>query len=138
MDFGATMEVTAKAVDAVGVATIVLGSAYATVLQVVRRNSFSPAFDRYRSYRQGIGRAILLGLEFLIAADIVRTVAVSPTVEGVTILALIVLVRTFLSFTLELELEGRLPWQRATIRTDGLNAARDTHRAARRPPSRRL
>ena len=66
----------------------------------------------YRAYRQGIGRAILLGLELLVAADIIRTVAVDPSFRSVGVLAVIVAVRTFLSFTLEVELEGRWPWQR--------------------------
>ena len=61
--------------------------------------------------RQGLGRAILLGLEFLVAGDIIRTVAVAPTFTSVGVLALIVLVRTFLSFSLEVELENRLPWR---------------------------
>jgi uncharacterized membrane protein len=65
----------------------------------------------YRLYRQSLGRAILLGLEFLVAGDIIRTVAVSPTFTSVGVLAVIVLVRTFLSFSLEVELEGRWPWQ---------------------------
>jgi uncharacterized membrane protein len=74
-----------------------------------------PAFsgtDRYRTYRQGLGRAILLGLEFLIAGDIRRTVGVAPTLENVFILGLIVVIRTFLSVALQLEVEGRWPWQR--------------------------
>jgi uncharacterized membrane protein len=64
------------------------------------------------SFRQRLGRAILLGLELLVAADIIRTVAVTPTVESVAVLAGIVLVRTFLSFSLEVELTGRWPWNR--------------------------
>ena len=74
-----------------------------------RRTDFASA---YRSYRQGLGRAILLGLEFLIAGDIIRTVVVAPTLENVMILALIVVVRTFLSVALQLEVEGRWPWNR--------------------------
>ncbi|WP_345409910.1 DUF1622 domain-containing protein [Nonomuraea salmonea] len=70
-----------------------------------------PAHDAYQRYRKGLGRAILLGLEFLVAADIIRTVAISPTFASVGVLAVIVLVRTFLSFSLEVELEGRWPWQ---------------------------
>jgi uncharacterized membrane protein len=58
-----------------------------------------------------LGQSILLGLEFLVAADIIRTVAVSPTLESVTVLAAIILIRTFLSFSLELEITGRWPWQ---------------------------
>ena len=66
----------------------------------------------YRPYRQFLGRSILLGLELLVAADIIRTVAVTPTLESVTVLAVIVLIRTFLSFSLELEITGRWPWQK--------------------------
>ena len=68
----------------------------------------------YRPYRQDLGRAILLGLEFIVAGDIIKTVAVSPTLETVTVLAVIVLIRTFLSIALEVELEGRFPWQSRT------------------------
>ena len=66
----------------------------------------------YRSYRQLLGRSILLGLELLVAADIIRTVAVTPTFESVGVLAIIVLIRTFLSYSLELEITGRWPWQK--------------------------
>jgi uncharacterized membrane protein len=69
------------------------------------------AANGYRQLRLDLGRGILLGLEFLVAADIIRTVAVTPTLEGVLILGLIVLIRTFLSMALEVELEGRWPWQ---------------------------
>ena len=68
--------------------------------------------EAYRSYRKHLGRAILLGLEFLVAADIIGTVAVEPTFTNIGVLAGIVLIRTFLSFALELEIEGRWPWQR--------------------------
>src|SRR5947209_2079505 len=67
----------------------------------------------YRVLRQSFGGAILLGLEVLVAADLVRTVAVAPTLENVLILGLIVLIRTFLSFSLEVEIEGVPPWRRA-------------------------
>ena len=65
----------------------------------------------YDWYRQTLARAILLGLEFLVAADIINTVAVDPSFRSVGVLGMIVLVRTFLSFTLELEITGRWPWQ---------------------------
>ncbi len=81
---------------------------FATGRFVVRREPNSP----YRTYRQDVGRAILLGLEFLVAGDIIRTVVVAPTLENVLVLGLIVLIRTFLSVALQLELEGRWPWQR--------------------------
>jgi uncharacterized membrane protein len=69
--------------------------------------------SRYQRYRQDIGRAMLLGLEVLVAADIVRTVAFAPTMGSISVLAMIVVIRTFLSWSLALELEGRWPWQRA-------------------------
>lgn len=65
----------------------------------------------YDSYKHQIGRSLLLGLEFLVAADVVRTVALEPTLSNVAVLALLVLVRTFLSWTLTVEIEGRWPWQ---------------------------
>lgn len=64
-------------------------------------------------FRRVLGRGILIGLELLVAADIIRTVAVTPTIESVSVLALIVLIRTFLSWSLEVEISGRWPWQKA-------------------------
>lgn len=97
-------------IDALGVAVIVAGLVVAAVRCAV---SGRKAEDPYRRLRQDIGRGILLGLEFLVAADIIRTVAVTPTLNGVLVLGLIVLIRTFLSMALQVELEGRWPWQRA-------------------------
>jgi uncharacterized membrane protein len=65
----------------------------------------------YRNFRQRLGRAIILGLELLVAADILRTISTEPTLREVVVLAIIVTIRTFLSFSLEVELEGRWPWQ---------------------------
>ena len=65
----------------------------------------------YESYKHQIGRSLLLGLEFLVAGDVVRTVALEPTLVNVAVLGLLVLVRTFLSWTLAVEIEGRWPWQ---------------------------
>jgi uncharacterized membrane protein len=109
MEFKDVVETVGKTVDAVGVAVVVLGILAATA-------GFARAWrggsdDPYVRYRQGIGKAILLGLEFLVAADIIRTVAVSPTFRSAGVLALIVLIRTFLSLSLQVELEGRLPWR---------------------------
>ncbi len=110
--FQVAMESVGLAIDAVGVIVIVLGILFATARLVVsgRRQA-----DPYRRYRQDLGRGILLGLEFLVAADIIRTVAVAPTLEGVLVLGLIVLIRTFLSMALEVELLGRWPWQRGRV-----------------------
>lgn len=105
------METIGKGVDAAGVGLMVAGIlvASATAAAAVLRGEWEAAV--YRRYRRRIGRAILLGLEILIAADIIRTVAVDPSFESAGVLAAIVLIRTFLSFALELELEGRWPWQ---------------------------
>lgn len=105
------MEFIGRAVDAVGVFIVVIGAFLATVRFLRRRRG--SATESYRLYRQDLGRAILLGLEFLVAADIIRTVVVDPTLQNVLVLGLIVVIRTFLSMALELELEGRWPWQKA-------------------------
>lgn len=73
-----------------------------------------PPEERFRSYRASLGRSILLGLELLVAADIIRTVTIEPTLTGVAVLGALILVRTFLSFSLEAEIDGRWPWQRAS------------------------
>jgi uncharacterized membrane protein len=102
------MEVLGTAIDGVGVIIIVAGALIASVRFLRRRG----AEASYQLFRLDLGKAILLGLEFLIAGDIIRTVAVSTTLENVTVLGLIVFIRTFLSFALELEMYGRWPWQR--------------------------
>jgi uncharacterized membrane protein len=96
-------------IDLAGVAIIVFGLLYAIGRFLIPGGSGS---DRYRRFREDIGRGILLGLEFLVAADIIRTVAVAPTLSNVLVLGLIVLIRTFLSMALQVELEGRWPWER--------------------------
>ena len=106
--FRDAVEQVGLAIDAGGVLIIVLGILIAAARGLLRDRSDA---DRYRQFRQDLGRGILLGLEFLVAADIIRTVAVTPTIESVLILGLIVLIRTFLSFALQMEVEGRLPWQ---------------------------
>ena len=103
------VEVVGRGVDGAGVAVIVVGLVAATVRFLNRLWSRVPG--AYQLYRAGLGRTLLLGLEVLVAADIIRTVAITPTVRSVGILAMIVLIRTFLSWTLALELERRWPWQ---------------------------
>src|SRR5687768_12987015 len=111
MDVRHAVELVGLAVDAAGVAVIVVaigvaGMSFARGLN--RGLAFDPA---YRGLRQSIGRGILLGLELLVAGDIIRTVAIAPTFTSVGVLALIVAIRTFLSFSLEVELTGRWPWK---------------------------
>ena len=111
MHFTETMEDIVRAFEIAGVLILAVGSVWAIVstLPVLRRGDVPAAYQRAR---QQMGHAILLGLEVLIIADIVRTITVEPTLESAGILAVIVLVRTFLSFSLEIELEGIVPWQR--------------------------
>jgi uncharacterized membrane protein len=103
------IETVGLVMDAAGVLVIVVGFVVACVRFAAAARG---AGDAYRALRQGLGRAILLGLEFLVASDIIRTVAVTPTIQNVLALGLVVLVRTFLSFSLQVELEGKLPWAR--------------------------
>jgi uncharacterized membrane protein len=110
VDFQGFIEALGRIVDASGVVAIVLGALLAAVLAVgrlVRRGQ-----NAYGRFRQFLGRSILLGLELLVAADIIRTVAVTPSLGSVAVLAVIVLIRTFLSWSLELEITGRWPWQK--------------------------
>lgn len=110
MSVSELVELTGQAVDVAGVALIVIGLVLTTLRFLGR--SRGGAAGAYQRYREGLGRTLLLGLEFLVAADVIRTVAVTPTFRSVGILAVIVAIRTFLSWTLELELEGRWPWGR--------------------------
>ncbi|MFJ5275095.1 DUF1622 domain-containing protein [Streptomyces sp. NPDC088358] len=110
VEFQHVVELVGRAVDAVGVAIIVVGMLLATVLAAIRLSRRQAGV--YRGYRRRVGRSILLGLEFLVAGDIIRTVAVAPTYTSVGVLAVIVGIRTFLSFSLELEITGRWPWQK--------------------------
>ena len=100
----------AKAIELIGIAIIALGAAIN--LALFARASLDRKETALADLRSNFGRSILLGLEFLIAADIINTVAVTPTMESVLVLGAIVLIRTFLSFSLELEIDGRWPWQR--------------------------
>lgn len=115
MTFSETVEAAGKVIDGAGVAVTIVGALAATVVAGLRLYHRQP--DTYRRYRQQLGRSILLGLELLVAADIIRTVAVTPTVRSVLVLAGIVVIRTFLSFSLELEITGRWPWQKAGTST---------------------
>lgn len=98
------------AVDVAGVLAIVVGAILATISALRRRARGEPGVYHY--FRRELGRSILLGLELLVAADIIRTVAVDPTFQSVGVLGLIVVIRTFLSWSLELEMSGRWPWQK--------------------------
>ena len=102
---------TTFALEAAGIAVMALGTLFASLAALARAARGTIGSALYEWYRQTLARAILLGLEFLVAADIINTVAVDPSFRSVGVLGMIVLVRTFLSFTLELEISGRWPWQ---------------------------
>ena len=121
MDLSVWKEPITRAVEFVGVAIILLGAAAATARFLMRWRGASIEVA-YREYRQNLGRAILLGLEFLVAGDIINTVAIAPSLESVAVLAGIVAIRTFLSFSLEVEIEGRWPWARAATTDTGRRA----------------
>ena len=110
-----SIEVAARVVEVLAVAIIIGGIAYASIMFLLRLGTA----DAYTSYRARLGRSLLLGLEVLVAADIIRTVALEPSLGNVVILGLLVLIRTFLSWSLVVEIEGRWPWQQ---RADGQQA----------------
>ncbi len=97
-------------IEAIGVFVLVLGSCISSVV-FIRTFRQLPEGVAYRTYRRQLGRSIILGLEFLIAGDIIRTVVVAHTLENIAVLGLIILIRSFLTVTLHLEVEGRWPWQ---------------------------
>ena len=103
-------------VEGVGAAIMILGASGAFVLfaQRVRRGSERA----YQQLRENVGRAILLGLEVLIIADIVQTIVVEPSLESVAVLGSIVVIRILLSFSLEVEIDGTWPWRRAGAQSE--------------------
>jgi len=109
MDYNHAIQRVGEVIDAAGVAVMFVGAAITAVAATVRLARHDVA--TYRRFRQQLGQAILLGLELLVAGDIVRTVAAEPTLTSIAVLGGIVLIRTFLSFSLEVELTGRWPWQ---------------------------
>jgi uncharacterized membrane protein len=105
----------AQVFEAIAAIVLLIGlfwSAFISLRVLVRTRS---GRDAYGLMRQSFGGAILLGLEILVAGDLIRTVAVSPTLDNVIVLGIIVLIRTFLSFSLEIEIDGTVPWRRAFV-----------------------
>jgi uncharacterized membrane protein len=98
-------------IEALGVIVIVVGIVFSAIWFVGRLRRLG-SLDAYQQFRQNLARSIILGLEFLIAGDIIRTVTVNQTLKGAAVLALIVLIRVMLSLTLHFEIEGQWPWKR--------------------------
>lgn len=107
----ALFEISGMLLEVAGVLAILLGAIYAMYVFTAKRADIEDQ-GRYRAFRANLGKGILLGLEFLVAADIVGTVAIDPSWNKVGVLAVVILMRTFLSFTLELEINRRFPWQK--------------------------
>jgi uncharacterized membrane protein len=103
--------------EGIGVAVLVVGLFLAAFLAFRTWRKTGDGSKAYTTLRRTLGGAILAGLEVLVAADLIRTVAVDPTLNNVLILGIIVLIRTFLSFSLEIEIEGTLPWKRSLTQT---------------------
>lgn len=99
----------ARGLEAVGVAIIAIGALIALIRFLMGKSNKSGS--TYVTLRQQLGKSILLGLEVLVAADIIATVVTEPTLKRVLTLAIIVLIRTFLSLSLQVEIDGRFPWQ---------------------------
>ena len=118
MTFNETMDDIAKGFEVVGVAVLVIGFTVGFVQAGIAYLRNEERSTIYRALRSFVGRTILLSLEILVAADLIRTVAVDPSLENVASLAVIVLIRTILSFSLDVEIERRLPWRTAPTTAD--------------------
>jgi uncharacterized membrane protein len=112
------VEYAATGVELLAVAIIVAVIALATVAYVARIVARQADRGTYNEFRHKVGRALLLGLEILVAADIIRTVVLEPTLSNVLVLGLLVLIRTFLNWSLVLEIEERWPWQSRSLTSE--------------------
>src|SRR5215469_12440368 len=129
--FSTAMNYVSQGFEALAGLILVVGVAWSLVLAVMTWRRSHSAKPAYTAVRQSFGGSLLLSLEILVAADLLRTVAVAPSVTNVLVLGLIVLIRTFLSFSLEIEIDGVLPWRRA-LASGATTVVRATQ-AARKP-----
>jgi uncharacterized membrane protein len=132
MAFTDVMEHVAQGFEAFGVGVLILGLVWSVI---VAARIWRAAGGRrgYQALRETFGGVLLLGVEILVAADLIRTVTISPTLQSVTVLGLIVLIRTFLSFSLQIEIDGVPPWRRAL--TGGATVVAQAARTHRAGPS---
>jgi len=112
-DFTSFAQTAGKLLDAAGVVVILGGALIATLAIVVTALRQRTVHELYQTYRHNLARSILIGLEFLVAGDIIRSVAGNLSLDSVIILAVIVVIRSLLGVEFEMEIEGRWPWQRA-------------------------
>jgi len=115
--FKEPMQWVSLALELTGVIAIVLGFGYA-VLRGIQLSMSGERVAAYSMVRRVFGKSILLGLEILVAADLIRTIAVEPTLDNLYVLGLLVLIRTFLSWSLDVELEGVWPWRRRQVENE--------------------
>jgi len=135
MTFTEVMDHVAQAFEALGVLVLGLGTLWSFLLAGLAWRRSGHAGQAYGTLRQALGGTLLLGLEILIAADLVRTVAVAPTLDNVLSLGLIVLIRTFLSITLEIEVTGMPPWGRGSARGSDATAVAPASQTSGSPPA---
>jgi uncharacterized membrane protein len=119
MTFAEVMDHVAQGFEGLGAFVLIVGSVWSLVMGGVGWCRSGDAGKAYAHVRKTLGGSLLLGLEILVAADLVRTIAVAPTLDNVLILGLIVLIRTFLSFSLEIEMTGVAPWRRGSASASG-------------------
>ena len=119
------IELSATVIEALAVAIICAAVLVGTIVYAAEILSRRANEGSYTNFRRRIGRALLLGLEILVAADVIRTVALEPSLQNILILGLLIIIRTFLSWSLILEVEGRWPWQPAK--------REENHRSSLRP-----
>ncbi|EDK72502.1 conserved hypothetical protein [candidate division TM7 genomosp. GTL1] len=112
LDFASFAQTAGRLLDAIGVIVILGGVSFATLAALITIVSRQGVHHTYRSYRQNMARSILIGLEFLVAGDIIRSVAGNLNLDSVLILAIIVVIRSFLGMEFEMEIEGHWPWRR--------------------------
>lgn len=131
MTFAEVMDHVAQGFEALGALVLAIGTLWSFVVAGLTRGRPGNPRQAYSLLRQALGGTLLLGLEILVAADLVRTIAVSPTLSNVLILGLIVLIRTFLSFSLETEISGVPPWRRGLA--SGAGAIRQASASVPKP-----
>ena len=130
--FTTAMSYVAEGFEALGALVLVVGVVWSGVLAITAWRRSGDAGHAYTVLRQAFGGTLLLGVEVLVAADLLRTVAVAPTLDNVLVLGIIVLIRTFLSFSLETEIDGVVPWRRAAM-TSGAQTIKQASSTARGP-----
>ena len=118
MNFKYLSELVGAGFQLAGIVALVCGAVLTFILYIRILSHRGDASAAYRDFRRNLGKAILLGLELLVAADIIRSVALDPTFATIGVLGMIVVIRTFLSWSLEVEINGKWPWQKARASND--------------------